>query len=113
MGLFSLQGVACAGDRSGAPEDFRRAALDDDSRVRRTAIRLLGDSGDPGLVSFLQDRFREDDSYLVQAEALRSIGRMGDHGHLAFLQQAREMPSHQDLIREAAEWAIQAITTRT
>jgi HEAT repeat protein len=91
---------------------LQEAALDVDSQVRRTAIRLLGEMGDPALNPFFQDRFRGDDSYRVQAEALRAIGRSGDRNQLSFLREAAGVPSHQDVIREAAEWAIQELSTR-
>jgi hypothetical protein len=62
------------------------------------------------LIPFFQDRFRADDSYQVQAEALRAIGRSGDPGQISFLREALEIPSHQDVIEEAAEWAIVELT---
>jgi HEAT repeat protein len=95
---------------TGNQDLMRRAALDVDSRVRRTALRLLGAVGDPGLMPFFKDRFSQDDSYLVQAEALRAIGRGGDRDHLSFLRGAMETPSHRDVIREAAEWAIEELS---
>jgi aminopeptidase N len=91
---------------------LRNAALDSSSRVRRTAIRLLGEGGDSGLIPFFQERFGQDDSYLVQAEALRAIGKSGDGRHLNFLREAVGVPSHRDVIREAAEWAIEEISRR-
>jgi HEAT repeat protein len=84
--------------------------MDENSRVRRTALRVLGELGDPGLIPFFQNRFAEDDSYVAQAEALRSIGRVGDERHLPFLRDALEVPSHQDVIRQAAEWSIAEIS---
>ena len=88
------------------------AAEDEHSRVRRTAIRLLGETGDPDLVSFFRDRFSRDDSYQVQAEALRAIGRSGDRSQLPFLREALAIPSHQDVIRQAAQWAMEAISRK-
>ncbi len=103
-------------EASGGPgivEPFKGAALDVDSRVRRAAIRALGDKGGPDLVPFFQDRFSQDDSYLVQAEALRAVGRSGDRRHLPFLRETLETPSHQDVIRQAAEWAIEELSKGT
>jgi len=91
-------------------ETITAAARDENSRVRRTAIRLLGERSDPALSAFFRDRFAEDDSYQVQAEALRAIGRIGDRSQLLFLEEALEMPSPRDVIREAAEWAIETIS---
>ena len=97
---------------AGAEGLLRNAALDASSRVRRTAIRLLGDRGDSGLIPFFQERFNQDDSYLVQAEALRAIGKSGDGRQLPFLREAVLVPSHQDVVRDAAEWAIEEISRR-
>jgi len=91
-------------------EVFRNAALDPDSRVRSGAIRLLGETADPALTAFFKERFGQDDSYQVQAEALRAVGRSGDRTQLPFLRDASELPSHQNVIRQAAEWAIQEIS---
>jgi HEAT repeat protein len=46
----------------------------------------------------------------VQAESLRAIGRSGDRSQLPFLEEALEMPSPSDVIRKAAEWAIEKIS---
>ena len=107
--------VETVGARGGPEpvEPLRRAALDVDSRVRRAAIRALGDKGDPDLIPFFQDRFSQDDSYLVQAEALRAVGRSGDRRQLPFLRETLETPSHQDVIRQAAEWAIEELSKGT
>jgi len=86
------------------------AARDENSRVRTAAIRLLGERSDPALSAFFRDRFTNDDSYQVQAEALRAIGRSGDRSHLPFLEEALEMESPRDVIRKAAEWAIEKIS---
>jgi aminopeptidase N len=64
------------------------------------------------MVQFLQDRFEIDDSYQVQAEILRSIGRLGDRRQLRFLRRAAGQPSHRDVVRQAAERAIEEISGR-
>jgi aminopeptidase N len=94
----------------GPVDPFETAALDVNSRVRRASIQALGEKDDPDLLPLFQDRFRQDDSYLVQAEALRAIGRSGDRRQLPFLREASEVPSHQDVIRQAAEWAIEELS---
>ncbi|HSG82455.1 MAG TPA: M1 family aminopeptidase [Gemmatimonadota bacterium] len=94
---------------TGANELYQAAATDPSSRVRRTAIRVLGESGDSALVPFLRSRFAEDDSYQVQAEILRAIGRCGDRSQLEFLRQASEMASPRDVIRRAAAWALEEL----
>lgn len=88
---------------------FQTAATDANSQVRRGAIRILGGMGDQAMVPFFHSRFEADDSYQVQAEAVRAIGRSGDRSQLAFLQQAAEMPSYRDVIRRAAESAIEEL----
>jgi aminopeptidase N len=91
-------------------EVLRAAAEDGNSQVRRAAIRKLSEVGDSTLVEFFCVTFDADSSYQVQAEALRAIGRNGDRGQLGFLRQAAEMKSPRDVIRNAAEWAIEEIT---
>ena len=54
---------------------FQEAARGVDSRVRRTAIRRLGELGHQDLAPFFLERFPQDDSYLVQAETLTALGR--------------------------------------
>jgi len=88
---------------------FRAAASDARSEVRRAAIRGLGGAEDATLVPFFRDRFISDNSYQVQAEALRAIGRRGNRDQLDFLRQASGMDSPRDVIRVAAEWAIEEI----
>jgi len=106
--LAALEALAEAEGRS-AIEPLTTAAEDANSRVRRAAIRLLGDTGDQALVPFYLGRFGADESYQVQAEALRAIGRSGDRSQLEFLRQASEMPSYRDVIRQAALWAIEQL----
>ena len=62
---------------------------------------------------FFKERFAQDNSYQVQAETLRAIGRSGGTDQLPYLRDASEMPSHQDVIRQAAEWAIEEISKGT
>jgi len=99
--------------KPGAVALLQTAARDPNSQVRRAAIRLLGETGDPTLVGFFKERFAQDNSYQVQAETLRAIGRSGGPGQLPYLRDASEMPSHQDVIRQAAEWAIEEISKGT
>jgi aminopeptidase N len=100
--LASLKGRESA-------RQLRAAASDARSEVRRAAIRGLGGTEDATLVQFFRDRFISDSSYQVQAEALRAIGRSGNRGQLDFLRQASGMDSPRDVIRAAAEWAIEEI----
>jgi len=106
--LAALETIAAA-DGLEAIELFQTAATDANSQVRRAAIRILGAMDDQAIVPFFRSRFEADDSYQVRAEALRAIGRSGDQSQLGFLQQASEMPSHRDVIRSAAIWAIEQL----
>jgi aminopeptidase N len=90
-------------------EDLKRFAEDNSSRVRTAALRILGDYRLDDLTGFFRERFESDDSYLVQAEALRSIGKCGDNMQLPFLVNAATMISPRDVIRRAAEWAIEEL----
>ena len=104
--LASLKGEESAGR-------LRAAATDPRSEVRRAAIRGLGATEDATLVPFFRDVFISDSSYQVQAEALRAIGRCGNRGQLEFLRQASGMDSPRDVIRVAAEWAIEEVAGRS
>jgi aminopeptidase N len=106
--LAAVETLAPARGRSAIPL-LETAAVDADSRVRRAAIRLLGDMEDQALVPLFRSRFDADDSYQVQAEALRAIGRSGDRSQLAFLRRASEMASYRDVVRQAALWAIEEL----
>jgi len=89
--------------------EVRAATSDERSEVRRAAIRALGGAEDATLVPFFRERFLSDSSYLVQAESLRAIGRSGDEDQIDFLRQASRVDSPRDVIRAAAEWAIEEI----
>jgi aminopeptidase N len=107
--LAALETIAAADGRA-ATELFQTAATDANSQVRRAAIRILGGMDDQALVPFFRSRFEDDDSYQVQAEALMAIGRSGDQSQLGFLQAATKMASYRDVIRRAAERAIEELT---
>jgi aminopeptidase N len=107
--LAALETIAAADGRA-TTELFQTAATDANSQVRRAAIRILGGMDDQALVPFFRSRFEDDDSYQVQAEALMAIGRSGDQSQLGFLQAATKMASYRDVIRRAAERAIEELT---
>jgi HEAT repeat protein len=88
----------------------REAGRDDNSRVRVVALRALGERRDRADLPVFRNAFADDDSYQVQAEALRSIGKCGDGREMRFLEDARRLPSPRNVIRNAAEWAIQEIS---
>lgn len=93
-------------------EPLQRAGRDTNSRVRAAAVAALGDFARPGLVDFFKTVFREDRSYVVQAEALRSIGKSAGSDEAPFLESAAGAPSHRDVVRKAAEAALESLHKR-
>lgn len=81
-------------------------ARDKNSKVRRSAIRLLGEMKNPALNKFFEDIFRSEDSYAVQAESLLAIGKAGGNKELRFLQSAKKRQSYRNVISNAATEAI-------
>ena len=92
---------------------LQRKSMDDSARVRAIALTALGDYQHEGLAPFFAQRFEVDDSYLVQAEALRAIGKCGNASWQDYLEKASDLKSPQDVIRSAAEWALQQIRKRS
>jgi aminopeptidase N len=90
-------------------ETFKKMSNDENSKVRTTAIQILGDTGNPQLVSFFKGKFEADDSYAAQAEALRSIGKCGDRSQIPYLENAAKMKSPRDVIKRAADWALKEL----
>lgn len=88
---------------------FKDKCLDEKSKVRIAALKVLGDLQNPELVDFLRERFEKEDSYLAQAQALRSIGNLGDSAAKEFLQKASKMNSPMDVVKTAADWALDHI----
>jgi len=88
---------------------LRKACGDPNSSVRTEAVQALGTTKDKRLAAFYKDLFRKDRSVRVRAEALRALGLTGDASLVPFLRQAAAVPSHQDLIRRAAEEALKRL----
>ena len=93
-------------------ELFKEKCKDKNSKVRTVALRVLGGYKDTRLVSFFRERFNKDDSYLAQSEALSSLGMCGDRSQIPFLEKAAKMSSPRDLIKRAANQAIELIKLR-
>ena len=91
------------------PAVFKKACRDSDSRVRAAALVALGSLKDRSLLDFYKGLFRKDPSYRVQAEALTAIGKTGDRSAVPFLKQAAAVPSYRDIVRKAAETALEQI----
>jgi len=88
---------------------FKACLKDKSSKVRQSAIRLLGDLKDPKQVKLLEDTFRSENSYAVQAEALKAIGKCGSKKQLAFLKEALNKKSYRNVVGKAATDAISLI----
>jgi aminopeptidase N len=93
-----------------AMDILMNAARDENSKVRQTAVRLLGDRKDPSLVPFYKKTFGSDGSYAVQAEALRAIGKCGGKKDLAFLKKAQKEKSYRNVVGNAAAAAMKAVS---
>lgn len=83
-------------------ELFKICLLDNNSKVRISAIRLLGDLKDPRLIKLFIKQFRSENSYAAQAELLRSIGKCGGKQQLDFLKEAESLKSYRNIISKAA-----------
>ena len=93
---------------TGAPTELlKEKILDENSTVRAAALRALGDTKDPELLPFFEERFRVDDSYVAQAEALRALGKVADASSRPFLEEAARMDSPRDVIARAARSALE------
>ncbi|MFO7980563.1 MAG: M1 family aminopeptidase [Candidatus Aminicenantes bacterium] len=79
---------------------------DPNSRVRASALKILGEFHQKELAEFFKARFQKEDSYLAQAEALRALGKTGDKSQIPFLKKAMDIPSYRDIIKKAAEEAL-------
>jgi aminopeptidase N len=93
-------------------ELFKEKCKDENSKVRTTALRVLSGYKDIKLSSFFRERFEKDDSYLAQSEALSALGMCGDSSQIPFLEEAAKMSSPRDMIKRAAEQAIELIKLR-
>jgi HEAT repeat protein len=81
---------------------IKSALGDENSKVRQSAVRILGDLKDPALVKLLKKTFESDNSYVVQAEALRSIGKCGGRKQAAYLESAKTKASFRNVVAKAA-----------
>jgi aminopeptidase N len=88
---------------------LKQASRDPHSSVRAAAVQALGALKDKRLCAFYQDLFRKDKSVRVRAEALRALGLAGDASAAPFLRECAAVPSHQNMIRRAAEEALKRI----
>jgi aminopeptidase N len=89
---------------------LKKMCSDKNSKVRTTAIRILGDTRDSELVPFFKDQFKTESSYMAQAEALWSIGKCGNRSQISYLEDAAKIESPRNVIQRAADWAIKELT---
>jgi len=95
--------------RSAAEGVLKQACRDPHSSVGTAAVQALGAFKDKRLAVFYQDVFRKDGSVRVRAEALRALGLTGDASLAPFLRESAAVPSHQNMIRRAAEEALKRL----
>lgn len=88
---------------------LKKVCRDPNSMVRTAAVLALGDLRGRGFIEFYRDLFKTDTSNRVQAEVLRALGKTGDPGVIPFLRKAASLPSHQNMVKRAAEGAIQSL----
>jgi aminopeptidase N len=88
---------------------LKQACQDSHSSVRAAAVQALGASKDKRLATFYKDLFRKDGSVRVRAEALRALGLTADGSLVPFLRESAAVPSHQNMIRRAAEEALKQL----
>jgi len=88
---------------------LQKACGDPHSSVRTAAVQALGAYKDKRLAAFYKDLFRKDGSVRVRAEALRALGLTGDAPLVPFLRESAAIPSHQNMIRRAAEEALKRL----
>ena len=90
-------------------ELLKKVCEEKNSKVRTTALQILGDTKDSKYVSFFKERFHKENSYVAQAEALRSLGKCGDRSQISFLKKAAKMGSPRNVIKRAADWALKEL----
>ncbi len=88
---------------------LQKACGDPHSSVRTAAVQALGAFKDKRLGAFYKDVFRKDRSVRVRAEALRALGLTGDASLVPFLRESAAVPSHQNMIKRAAEEALKRL----
>lgn len=81
---------------------LRLAATDSSSKVRRAALSSLGNFAHDDVRAALRTSIKNDQSYYAIAEAVRALVRVDRDRCEADLLAALELPSHRDVIMQAA-----------
>jgi len=84
---------------------IKQAYRDENSKVRLSAVRILGSQKDRTMIKFFKKVFENDNSYLVKAEALKSIGKVGSKNEISYLKKAQSEKSHNSVVEKAASEA--------
>jgi aminopeptidase N len=95
--------------RPAAEGALKQACRDSHSSVRAAAVQALGALKDKRLAAFFKDLFGKDTSVRVRAESLRALGLTGDTSLVPFLRESAAVPSHQNMIKRAAEEALKQL----
>jgi aminopeptidase N len=93
----------------GLPALLKACAIDENSRVRASAVRALGKTGDRELAPFYKSLFPRETSYVVQGEILSAIGKCGRTIDRTFLKQASALKSPRNVLKRNADAAIKNI----
>ena len=93
-------------------ELFKACLRDKNSKVRKSAVKILGELRDPGFIRLFKEMFKAENSYAVQAELVKSIGKCGGQQQLQFLKNAEAIKSYGNVVSKASTEAISLITKK-
>jgi aminopeptidase N len=94
---------------TGLPAFLKDRTTDPSSRVRASAVRALGNTGDRDMAPFFRALFPKETSYVVQGEILAAIGKCGRTGDVPFLKQAAALKSPRNILKRSADAAMKKI----
>lgn len=86
-----------------------QALEDTHSQVRVAAVELLAALEEPDRAEDFIRIYEQDDSYLVQAAAIRGLGRLALSRYRSFFKEVLTEKSPRDVLKRAAEWALERI----
>ncbi len=98
---------------AGSAERFLKARLiDANSKVRAAVVRKLASMKSRSQIPFLESHFEKESSYVVQAEIVRAIAGTRDPAVKLFLEKSSRLPSHRDIVRQAALRGLEELNPR-